>query len=127
RGIAMGGMSADQLDEQKGPDRGMLQTLMENVVRRSGMEALLRKDKEAEELGEGPLANVNELISAAAEYDHENAEGSLDEYLAIVSLVSDADHMKGAGGAVTLMTLHAAKGLEFPVVAMLGMAEGILP
>jgi DNA helicase-2/ATP-dependent DNA helicase PcrA len=124
RSIAIGGVVADELlTEQK----GLVKTIMENVVRRSGMEALLKKDKEADELGEGPLANVNELISAAAEYDHENAEGSLDEYLAIVSLVSDADHMKGAGGAVTLMTLHAAKGLEFPVVAMIGMEEGVLP
>ncbi len=47
--------------------------------------------------------------------------------LSMVSLVSDADHMKGAGGAITLMTLHAAKGLEFPVVAMIGLEEGILP
>ena len=70
---------------------------------------------------------MNELISSAAEFDKDNAEGSLDEYLANVSLVSDADHMKGTGGAVTLMTLHAAKGLEFPVVAMIGLEEGILP
>src|SRR5438874_2469263 len=103
---------------------------MENVVRRSGLDVALRKDTELDDLGEGPLANVNELISSAAEYDKENSEGqtgSLDDYLAIVSLVSDADHMKGAGGAVTLMTLHAAKGLEFPVVAMIGLEDGILP
>jgi DNA helicase-2/ATP-dependent DNA helicase PcrA len=126
RSIAIGGVVSDELlplEQQK----GLVQTIMEDVVRRSGMEASLKKDKEADELGEGPLANVNELISAAAEYDHENPEGSLDEYLSIVSLVSDADHMKGAGGAVTLMTLHAAKGLEFPVVAMIGMEEGVLP
>src|SRR5206468_2275404 len=54
-------------------------------------------------------------------------EGSLTEYLAQVSLVSDADHLKDSGGAVTLMTLHAAKGLEFPAVAMIGLEEGCLP
>ena len=44
-----------------------------------------------------------------------------------VALVSDADHLKDGGGAVTLMTLHAAKGLEFPAVAMIGLEEGCLP
>lgn len=101
-----------------------VRAVMEEVVRSSGLETLLRKSDDPD-LPE--LANVNELISSAAEYDEGNPEGALHDYLAIVSLVSDADHMKGAGGAVTLMTLHAAKGLEFPVVAMIGLEEGILP
>jgi len=104
--------------------KGPVQAVMEDVVRTSGLEAMLQKagdDEQAE------LNNVNELISSAAEYDRDNPEGSLQEYLANVSLVSDADHMKGAGGAVTLMTLHAAKGLEFPVVVMIGLEEGVLP
>ncbi len=88
------------------------------------MEAMLKKAG-GDELEE--LANVNELISSAAEYDETHPQGSLDEYLGIVSLVSDADHLQGAGGAITLMTLHAAKGLEFPVVAIIGLEEGILP
>ena len=98
--------------------------IMERVVRESGYEALLKKvgGDERDE-----LANVEELISSAAEYDQENPQGSLGDYLGIISLVSDADHLKGAGGAVTLMTLHAAKGLEFPVVAMIGLEDGILP
>ncbi len=105
-------------------DKGVVQALMEDVVKTSGMEATLRKlDPDAE----NEMPNVNELINAAAEYDRENPEGSLVDYLARVSLVSDADHMQGGGGAVTLMTLHAAKGLEFPVVAMIGLEEGILP
>jgi DNA helicase-2/ATP-dependent DNA helicase PcrA len=103
---------------------GSMKALMEDVIKRSGIEQMLRKvDPNEEE----QLANVEELVSAAAEYDKENPEGSLDEYLSQISLVSDADHMAGAGGAVTLMTLHAAKGLEFPVVAMIGMEEGCLP
>ena len=107
--------------------KGRVQTVMEEVVRTSGYEDLLRKlDKEKEE-GERASDNVNELINSAAEYDAGNVEGSLNEYLSMISLVSDVDHMKGSGGAVTLMTLHAAKGLEFPIVAMIGMEEGILP
>jgi len=97
---------------------------MEQVVSRSGLEKMLQKDDEKEK---ERLGNVNELISAATEYDKEHPEGTLADYLAEVSLVSDADHMEGNGGAVTLMTLHAAKGLEFPVVAMIGMEEGCLP
>ena len=103
---------------------GRVSGLMDRIVKESGYDAMLRKtgDKDQAE-----LENVNELISSAAEYDRERPDGSLEDYLAQVSLVSDADHMKGAGGAVTLMTLHAAKGLEFPVVAMIGLEEGCLP
>jgi DNA helicase-2/ATP-dependent DNA helicase PcrA len=108
----------------EGNAAGTVQKVMEKVVAQSGLEAYYKKeggDEQAE------LANIGELISAAAEYDRDNPNGSLVDYLAIVSLVSDVDHMKGAGGAVTLMTLHAAKGLEFPVVAMIGLEEGVLP
>ena len=107
--------------------RGIVQSIMEAVVARSGYEALLRKTDKSLETGEGALENVNQLITSAAEYDAGNPEGSLNEYLSMISLVSDVDHLKDAGGAVTLMTLHAAKGLEFPVVAMIGLEEGLLP
>lgn len=101
--------------------------LMERVVKESGLEAIYTKEDKQREEGEQTIDNINELVSSAAEFDSESEEGTLAEYLATISLVSDADHMRGAGGAVTLMTLHAAKGLEFPVVAMIGLEEGILP
>jgi DNA helicase II / ATP-dependent DNA helicase PcrA len=108
--------------------KGRVQRIMEDVVKRSGLEGLYTKEAKADLTSEAdPLGNINELISSAAEYDQQYPEGTLDEYLGNISLVSDADHMKGAGGAITMMTLHAAKGLEFPVVAMIGMEEGILP
>jgi len=109
--------------------RGPVRTVMEEVIKRSGIEAALGKaDRKLDrEEGDDPLANVNELVSAAAEYEAENPEGTLADYLSMISLVSDADHLKGAGGAITMMTLHAAKGLEFPVVAMIGLEEGVLP
>ncbi len=114
-----------QKPQPENTEKGRVTALMEDVVRASGLEASLRKD-EGEE-GDDPMANVNELISSAAEYDAGNPEATLDEYLSMISLVSDIDHMKGNGGAITMMTLHAAKGLEFPVVAMIGLEEGILP
>jgi DNA helicase-2/ATP-dependent DNA helicase PcrA len=98
--------------------------LMENIVQKSGLEASLKKlgGDEQEQ-----MANINELITSALEYDNQNPEGSLDGYLSQVSLVSDVDRLSDAGGAVTLMTLHAAKGLEFPVVAIIGLEDGCLP
>lgn len=104
---------------------GAVQGVMEDVIKRSGMEATLKKQDREE--GDDSAANVNELVSAAAEYEAETPEGTLQDYLSMISLVSDADHMNDAGGAITLMTLHAAKGLEFPVVAMIALEEGVLP
>ena len=102
---------------------GGVKHLMETVVRESGLEdALKKKDPENEQSG-----NINELISVAAEFDAQNPGGSLNDYLQQVSLASDVDRIQDGGGAVTLMTLHAAKGLEFPFVAMVGMEDGLLP
>ena len=126
RALAAGQRPASDTVDMFRATKGVVQTVMEDVVRLSGLEALYRKEADPEKES-SPLDNVNELISSAAEYDAGNESASLQDYLAIVSLVSDADHMKGAGGAVTLMTLHAAKGLEFPVVAMIGLEEGVLP
>ena len=104
--------------------RSPVRDLMEDVVRTSGYEKHLKKlgGQELDELG-----IVNELITSATEYDLQNPEGSLEQYLSQISLLSDVDGLKDNGGAVTLMTLHAAKGLEFPVVAIIGMEEGLLP
>ncbi len=108
--------------------KGIVQTVMEAAIKQSGYETLVRKESAtSEEKGEAGKENVDQLISSAAEYDAGNPEGSLEGYLANISLVSDADHLAGSGGAVTLMTLHAAKGLEFPAVAMIALEEGCLP
>ena len=119
---SIGGVSHSLLESV--PDKGPVQMLMERVVRESGLEAFYKKEGGDEQ---SELANIDQLITSAAEFDKAHENGTLDEYLSIVSLVSDADHMKGHGGAITMMTLHAAKGLEFPVVAMIGLEEGCLP
>ncbi len=102
-----------------------VQEIIETVVKESGLEEHYAKESDVDIEG-GPQANINELINSAAEFDEENPQATLETYLHQVSLVSDADH-RGREGAITLMTLHAAKGLEFPVVAMIGLEENILP
>lgn len=76
---------------------------------------------------EDRVANVEELVNAAAEYDGRNPEGTLMGFLEEVALVSDIDSWDDESKAVTLMTLHSAKGLEFPVVFITGLEDGLLP
>ena len=71
--------------------------------------------------------NVQQLLTLAAEYEGLEQEAALSQFLEDVALVSDADEYDHGADAVTLITLHAAKGLEFPVVFMVGMEEGVLP
>ncbi len=132
-GVPTAGTATDSDPSQRDPSQRRthvpVRTLMEDVVRRSGLEAALikaaKRDRDSE--GDDPMANVNELITSATEFDAEAPEGTLEDYLSKVSLVSDLDHLKQTGGAVMMMTLHAAKGLEFPVVVMIGMEDGCLP
>ncbi|MCE5325434.1 MAG: UvrD-helicase domain-containing protein, partial [Planctomycetaceae bacterium] len=95
-----------------------------DVITRSGLDAMLQ---EGQEETAQARSNVGELISAAAEFDSASEGGSVADYLHQVALVSDVDRLDESGGAVTLMTLHAAKGLEFPVVFIAGCEEGLLP
>ncbi|MCH8849495.1 MAG: UvrD-helicase domain-containing protein [Chloroflexi bacterium] len=71
--------------------------------------------------------NVQQLLTLAAEYDGLNQDAALSQFLEDVALISDQDTYDDKAEAVTLITLHAAKGLEFPVVFMVGMEEGVLP
>ncbi|MDO8141238.1 MAG: 3'-5' exonuclease [Candidatus Brocadiales bacterium] len=102
---------------------------VEDIVRRVIEETkyieFLRESDEKE--SKDRIANVEELVNAAHEYDENYYEGSLQGFLEEVALVSDADELEGDVDAVTLMTLHTAKGLEFPVVFITGMEEGLLP
>lgn len=81
--------------------------------------------------GEGKIANVNEFISAAVEYEKRcaeaDAEPSLSGFLEEISLISDVDKYDESSDSVVLMTVHAAKGLEFPIVFLAGMEDGIFP
>jgi DNA helicase-2/ATP-dependent DNA helicase PcrA len=79
------------------------------------------------EHGEERWENIMELRNVASEYYGPSPEDALDAFLEKVSLVSDTDELDGTIDAVTLITLHQAKGLEFPVVFIAGMEEGVLP
>jgi DNA helicase-2/ATP-dependent DNA helicase PcrA len=73
------------------------------------------------------LENLQELVGVAKEFEGQENAGSLDDFLANVALVSDLDTLDPSSSFVTLMTLHAAKGLEFPVVLLSGLEEGVFP
>ena len=77
--------------------------------------------------GEDRLANLDELISAAREFDREHPGGTVVDFLEEISLASAVDRWNDDAGAVALMTLHAAKGLEFPVAFIVGLEQGLLP
>ena len=99
--------------------------LVERVIEDTGYRRML---VEAGEEGETRLQSVNELISAAIEYEKRAGESaSLSGFLEEVALVSDVDKYDENADAVVLMTIHSAKGLEFPVVFLAGMEEGIFP
>ena len=127
---------------------GSLRDLVERVIVESGLEAHYQKLAAKNEDDADRLDNLEELVSSAAEFEEnydpaddpmqfdaavtgESTEPGrlsvLRAYLESVSLVADADAVDSETGAVTLMTLHAAKGLEFPAVAMIGLEENVLP
>ena len=82
-----------------------------------------------EENGEGPerRENVEELISSVIEYEERTENATLQGFLEEISLVTDIDNYDQGSDAIVLMTIHSAKGLEFPVVFLPGMEEGIFP
>ncbi|PMB21021.1 DNA helicase PcrA [Fischerella thermalis CCMEE 5198] len=76
---------------------------------------------------EDRVQNVQELFNAVRQFEEENEEVSLGDFLASAALSSDLDNLKEGQAAVSLMTLHASKGLEFPVVYMVGLEQGLFP
>ena len=99
--------------------------LLREVLRITGYTSHLRstRGEEAEER----IRNVDELVNAAAAYDGERAEGGLEGFLAEVSLLGAVDRYERREDRVTLMSLHSAKGLEFPAVFIIGLEGGIIP
>ena len=98
--------------------------VINEVIMRSGyLEVLEKGDDEDQERGK----NIKELISAALEYEEKNEDSSLQGFLENMALMSDIDGLKEEREGITMMTLHSAKGLEFPVVFICGLEEGLFP
>jgi DNA helicase-2/ATP-dependent DNA helicase PcrA len=100
--------------------------VLSGVLERTGYLDALRAERTIE--AQGRIENLDELVNVAAEYDVSEGDGhSLGDFLQQVSLVADADTRDDDAGVVTLMTLHNAKGLEYPIVFMIGCEDGIFP
>lgn len=106
-----------------------LHDLVDEILEATGYLTELEKDYPDD--FEDRIGNINELINKLTSYEDEtferNEEASLSEFLADVALISDLDNQDSSLDSVTLMTLHSAKGLEFPYVFLCGMEEGIFP
>lgn len=101
--------------------------LVERVLQESGYLDELRADKSDQ--GEARLENVKEFLSVTMNYDRdpEIEDKSLVEFLSRLALITDLDSRQGGGDRVMMLTMHTAKGLEFPVVFLIGLEEGLFP
>ena len=102
-----------------------IQDLIEAILEETGYEEELKAEGEIE--AETLMENIQELINKAAAYEEDSQHPSLDEFLEQVALVADIDNVDSSEDRVTLMTLHSAKGLEFPKVYLAGMEDGLFP
>jgi len=101
-----------------------LDVLLDMIMEKTGYEAMLRAQGDE---GKNRLENIGELKSTMVKYEQQNPEGSLDGFLEEIALYTDLDDMNQQEDCVLLMTMHSSKGLEFPVVFLPGMEDGIFP
>lgn len=99
--------------------------LIKETLKTTGYTKALEQEGSVE--AETRIENLEEFLTVAIEFEEESAENTLPEFLEGITLSSDIDGMEESEDTVTLMTLHSAKGLEFPVVFLVGMEEGIFP
>lgn len=99
--------------------------LIEKVLENSGYISELQKEDSIE--SQTRIENLKEFSSVAVEFENASEEKDLETFLATISLISDMDYKEEDSDFVSLMTLHSAKGLEFPVVFLAGMEEGVFP
>ena len=114
----------EELKQQK--EKLSISELIKMTLKKTGYTKALEAEKTIE--AENRIANLEEFLTVAIEFEEEFAENSLSDFLEGITLSSDLDNIdEEEEETVTLMTLHSAKGLEFPVVFLIGMEEGIFP
>ena len=99
--------------------------LIKEILNKTGYTKALELENTVE--AESRIQNLEEFLTVAIEFEEESADNTLAEFLEGITLSSDVDNLEEEEESVTLMTLHSAKGLEFPVVFLVGMEEGIFP
>ncbi len=99
--------------------------LMKEIIKISGYEDMLNEEDSRE--AQNRMENLMEYIGVAMEFEKENADNTLGDFLDSIALVADVDNLQEETESVTLMTLHSAKGLEFDTVFLVGMEEGLFP
>ncbi len=102
-----------------------VQRLVQDALENSGYLLHIRSDKSMD--AQSRMENLKEFVSVAEEFDKSSEDRSVRAFLEQVALIADIDTYEESGNSVTLMTLHAAKGLEYPIVFIVGMEEGIFP
>ena len=106
-------------------DEISISELIKLTLKKSGYTKALENENTVE--AENRIENLDEFLTVAIEFEEEEADNGLSEFLEGITLSSDIDDLEEDEEYVTLMTLHSAKGLEFPVVFLVGMEEGIFP
>jgi DNA helicase-2/ATP-dependent DNA helicase PcrA len=104
---------------------GAVEPLLQRLLDESGYRQQFQDSDDQQD--DERLANIEELVTVARRFDSEHPGGSLEEFLEQTALVNDTDTWEAQHDSVTLMTLHASKGLEFPVVFIIALEEGLLP
>ena len=113
----------EYLREQK--DKIKISDLIKETLNKTGYTKALELENSVE--AETRIENLEEFLTVAIEFEEQEADNTLAEFLENITLSSDIDGMEDQEDSITLMTLHSAKGLEFPVVFLVGMEEGIFP
>ena len=103
----------------------VISELIKQTLNKTGYTKALEDENTIE--AENRIENLEEFLTVAMEFEEESADNGLSEFLEGITLSSDIDNMEDTEDTVTLMTLHSAKGLEFPAVFLVGMEEGIFP